>query len=414
MSNKGVKCFISYSHKDSRMCERFRNHLDALVRLYEFENWYDGMIPAGGNIDKEVAKNLKDSDIVFLLISPDFIASDYCYSKELKMAIKRHREGKCIVVPIICKSYVPGTYPFSSLKFVPTDGRPINSFRPQDTGFINACTGIGNLLQEYFENHKLSYPKENQTKSSNSNNRSSSSRSQNIKFPIVKGKKISNDKLTQNIFDYLRKDSLLIQQFATKVDELTNRQLQSLSVLITPSTQEGAVLAYGKNDFESYLLQIFSYIQQTFLGTENTFAHFRFKKDDQYVSFVNVGYPIVNLPTIPISAKGGMIECSQSLGMPVIKSLNRTLHEKTHPNEHISRDYITCTFNKISKLYDIDISMCISIIGRTTKKFKEALVPLSILEIDKLIEKFLLNYISSCMQLNPKYNIKTILYTEVN
>lgn len=160
------------------------------------------------------------------------------------------------------------------------------------------------------------------------------------------------------------------------------------------------------------MMQLFSYIQQIFIGIDNTCANFRFKKEDKYISFLNIGYPSVQLSTEPIESKGGMINCSIDLNSPVIKSYNKKLHNATHPNEKISRDYITFTFNKISRLYNVDISMCISIVGKNSSKQKETLIPLTVLEFDQLIENFLIQYISSCIEIDPKYNLNNILNTE--
>ena len=65
-----------------------------------------------------------------------------------------------------------------------------------------------------------------------------------------------------------------------------------------------------------------------------------------------------------------MIGCSKSLQMPIIKSLNLELHRMAHPNEKIKRDYITFTFNEISMLYNVDLSMCISVLEKEKNIYK--------------------------------------------
>ncbi len=152
MNERTVKCFISYSHKDVKYFKRFLIHFNNIKRLFNIDNWYDGKIQPGQNIDKEVSKNLNDSDIIiFLLISPDYINSYYCYEKELTSAIKRSDENKCVVIPVILKVYT-GEYPFNKLKFVPTDGKPITNFKPYDRGFTDAFNGINNLIKIFVEN----------------------------------------------------------------------------------------------------------------------------------------------------------------------------------------------------------------------------------------------------------------------
>ena len=230
--------------------------------------------------------------------------------KELKMAINRHQEGKCIVVPVICKRFVAGNYFFSSLKFVPTDGRPINSFRPQDDGFIEVMNGIKNLLQDFVDNqkrYKKSPPTISSTKAINGNEHL---KTIDIKFQIIKSSINNYEVLKQDVFDKIIAYSQSINIFVLKCDEMSNKQLQHLSTLITPSLPTQNINKYCKNEFDVFLMQIFSYIQQCFIGTTNTCVNCRVKHNNNYVSFVNIGYSSSKLSTDPINAYGGMIECS--------------------------------------------------------------------------------------------------------
>ena len=153
MGEKTLKCFISYSHEDKKMCKKFLTHFANLARLVDTEHWYDGMIPPGGNIDDEIKKQLEIADVVFLLISPPYISSFYCYEKELTRAIERNNAGDCIVIPIVLRDFIRGDYLFSKLKYVPTDGKPVDQFKTQNDGFVDAFTGIKNLLSEFSKQH---------------------------------------------------------------------------------------------------------------------------------------------------------------------------------------------------------------------------------------------------------------------
>ena len=96
--------------------------------------------------------------------------------------------------------------------------------------------------------------------------------------------------------------------------------------------------------------------------------------------------------------------------MPLIKSYNKQLHDFSHPKEtRNNRDYITFTFNEMSKLYNIDLSMCISVTKETVSKRKEILIPLSVLQIDKVVEKIIIKYVDSCLQIYNKYCLSDIL-----
>ena len=417
MNEKSLKCFISYSHKDKRMKEKFKTHLDNLARTYNITDWHDGMIPAGGNIDKEVLENLKNSDIVFLLVSPDYINSYYCYEKELEIAIKRHNNKECIVVPVIIRKFVSGDYLFSNLKFVPTDGRPVESFRPHDRGFIDAFSGIRNLVKLFLEsenNSKKEVKNNNKlTKSSQSSNKSkrkSNNKAKNsINYSIVKDGKCVSKKLTQSVFDSIKLYIQYLPQFSTDIDALANEQLTYLTRHKSDKVSDAAILRQRRNNIENYLLQLFTYIQQRFIGVDNTFVHFRVNYSGKYKTFLEVGYPIIGLSTEPISEVASMIGCSKSLQMPIIKSLNLELHRMAHPNEKIKRDYITFTFNEISMLYNVDLSMCISVLKKEKNIYKNMFYPMAIFRFDKVIEKMLIQYLEACKQSNLNYNIKKVL-----
>lgn len=412
LGNNELKCFISYSHKDKKMCEEFRTHVDVLNRTYNITQWYDGMIPAGGEIDDEIVKNLNDSDIVFLLISTNYIRSNFCYEKELAIAISRHRNNECIVIPVILRQFLQGEYPFSKLKYVPTDGRPVAKFKSHNDGFVDAFIGIKNLVNKYLTPQKkvsdeleLLHSKRKVKK-----NKTNSDNNKIIRYDIIRDGKHSKKQLKSDTFEVIKLYVEDIVQFKADITNLSNSQLSGFINSISDKTPEAILLARGKNNFESYLLQLFSYIQQTLIGVDGTYVHFRYAKNGSYNTFLQVGYPYIGLSTNPISTPNSMIELSKNLGMPVIKSLNSEYHKKSHPDEKIERNYVTFTFNEISNLYNIDLSMCISVIGKGSHKCKDMFIPMSIFRFDKVIEKSIIRYIDSCTKANSKYDIEKIIY----
>src|SRR5689334_10065080 len=101
MEDKSVKLFISYSHRDEELKQQLDKHLASLKRQKVIEAWHDRKIEAGMEWAKQIDNNLNKADIILLLISPDFIFSNYCSEIEMEQAIKRHEAGEAIVVPII-------------------------------------------------------------------------------------------------------------------------------------------------------------------------------------------------------------------------------------------------------------------------------------------------------------------------
>src|SRR5436190_23033394 len=98
-----IKIFYSYAHKDERLRQELEKQLSLLKKQDIIVGWHHRDIQAGDEWKHETDTHLNASDIILLLISPDFMASDYCYSIEVKQAMKRHERGEARVIPIICR-----------------------------------------------------------------------------------------------------------------------------------------------------------------------------------------------------------------------------------------------------------------------------------------------------------------------
>lgn len=118
--------------------------------------WTDYCIRPGQDFDLAIASALHESHIALLLISADFLNSDYCYSIELAEAMDRHRRGTCVVVPIIVRPCDWGTAPFSKIKVLPEDGTPISTWQSQDSAYLNIVHGIRRAIDL-----RVSLPSEN-------------------------------------------------------------------------------------------------------------------------------------------------------------------------------------------------------------------------------------------------------------
>jgi len=119
--------FLSYSHEDAGAVKDLKKHLKPLERSGIIEIWYDGAILAGQDIDIEINRKLTSADIISLLISASFIASDYCVSVEMNQAIERHKKGEAIIIPIILRLCQWIESPIGRLRATPTDGDAILS-----------------------------------------------------------------------------------------------------------------------------------------------------------------------------------------------------------------------------------------------------------------------------------------------
>lgn len=143
-----IRVFYSYAHEDMPLRNELEKHLATLKRQGYISHWSDRDISAGKEWQKEIDENLGASDIILLLVSPDFIHSDYCYGVEMKLALERHKAEEARAVPIILRPVDWEEAPFSNLQALPTDARPITTWPNRDEAFFDVAKGIRKLVKE--------------------------------------------------------------------------------------------------------------------------------------------------------------------------------------------------------------------------------------------------------------------------
>lgn len=143
--------FFSYSHKDESFRDELEVHLSALKRQKIIESWHDRKIIAGSLIDDAIDKHIDSAEIILLLISPDFIASDYCYDKEVQKALQRNSQGTARVIPVILRPCDWRELPFGKLLATPTDGRAISLWPNHDQAFLEVVKSVKVALRHLLE-----------------------------------------------------------------------------------------------------------------------------------------------------------------------------------------------------------------------------------------------------------------------
>lgn len=137
-----IDLFFSYSHADEELRDELEKHLSTLKRQGIIRTWHDRRIQAGHVIDAEISEHLEKAHIILLLISPDFLASDYCYDREMTRAMERHRKGEARVIPVILRTCDWHETPFGKLMATPTDGKPIKKYADLDDAFLIVVQSI--------------------------------------------------------------------------------------------------------------------------------------------------------------------------------------------------------------------------------------------------------------------------------
>lgn len=137
-----VEIFFSYSHKDEDLRDELATHLSILERNGIISGWHDRLIEAGEEWENHIDERMNSARVVLLLVSSDFIASNYCWNVEVKRAMERHKEGEACVVPVILRPVNWRTAPFGKLQALPKDAKPVTTWSNRDEAFLNISKGI--------------------------------------------------------------------------------------------------------------------------------------------------------------------------------------------------------------------------------------------------------------------------------
>lgn len=401
-----LRIFISYSHNDLKYKKELLTHLKSLELTHNVNVWHDGKILPGDTIDVEILKQLVISDVVLLLVSPNFLSSFYCIDIELNKALQRHDEGKCIVVPIILsESVIDDSISFSKLMRVPEDGKPIQKFKPQNNGYVNAVARIKQMIDAKFVNTRKASVKEpplplslmlyqNGKESPYIIDDVSWNIIQKIKDRILNFQKISTEKLIDFVMEYKNN--------------------------FTKAKKNSNLVNYRHDQFKAFLLDISAATREWLFKDVGVRVHFRVlnKTKDHYVGFVVVDGKAKNSVKVnfankitPMSTTSGMIYHSSELNAPLIKSINEDLHDKGK-HDDIYVDYITSAL-KFKELYNTAnplMSMGISIEKEFNKKYAPYLVALAFFKFDVIVENLIILLCVEIRKIDKDFDLVNIIW----
>jgi tetratricopeptide (TPR) repeat protein len=142
-----LRVFCSYARPDEPLLDELRKHLAPLRRVGMVEIWHDRLISPGSEHKEEVDQRLDDADLILLLISPDFAASDYCYGVEAARALARHDRGEAMVIPIMLRPVDIELLPISRLQPLPGDLRPVTAWPDRDAAWLDVERGIRQAIE---------------------------------------------------------------------------------------------------------------------------------------------------------------------------------------------------------------------------------------------------------------------------
>ena len=139
--------FFSYSHKDEGLRDELETHLKLLQRQGIISTWHDRKIESGTEWRSQIDSRLEQAAIILLLISADFIASDYCWEIEMKRALERHKAKAAVVVPVMLRPTEWRGAPFAEIQGLPEGMIPVTSWPDRDAAWANVAAGIRSITE---------------------------------------------------------------------------------------------------------------------------------------------------------------------------------------------------------------------------------------------------------------------------
>jgi len=140
--------FFSYSHEDDAYRHDLEKHLKILERHNLIEGWSDRKIAPGSNWQEDINFYLTKAKVILLLISADFLESDYCYETETIFALEQHEKGLATVIPILIRPCYWEIAHFKDLQILPSDGRAVSEWENKDAAWLNVVKGLNQVIEK--------------------------------------------------------------------------------------------------------------------------------------------------------------------------------------------------------------------------------------------------------------------------
>ncbi|MEH2207255.1 MAG: tetratricopeptide repeat protein, partial [Nostoc sp.] len=157
---KSIEVFISYHQKDEELREELERHLVTLLREKLITSWHKREIIAGQEFQDEINKHLKRAGLILLLVSPDFIASEYHWTVEVTRALEQNAAGKARVIPVLLRYADWDNPPIDKLSPLPSNRKPIKSWNDRDEAFLEVVKGIRQEVARLVASSNYSPPKD--------------------------------------------------------------------------------------------------------------------------------------------------------------------------------------------------------------------------------------------------------------
>jgi TIR domain len=139
-----IDIFISYAADDAAMRNELVKHLASLQQSGKVRAFYDRLITPGEDFRSAIHREMERARIILLLVSPDFLHSQYRHGAEMRRALERQRAGTATVIPIVLRPCDWQDMPFEGLWMLPAGAVPVTSerWRSRDKAWMNVVLDL--------------------------------------------------------------------------------------------------------------------------------------------------------------------------------------------------------------------------------------------------------------------------------
>ncbi|NUO02794.1 MAG: toll/interleukin-1 receptor domain-containing protein [Saprospiraceae bacterium] len=145
------KIFISYSKSDNDLLQEFIRHLAVLKMHGMIEPWYDAAIDPGETWDQEIKTRLYEADIILMLLSSGFMATQYIWEVDVKTAMERRAQGQVRVIPVVLRACDWQSTVFGQIQVLPKNGMPVFKWADRDEAWLDVVQGIRRIIEKMNE-----------------------------------------------------------------------------------------------------------------------------------------------------------------------------------------------------------------------------------------------------------------------
>ncbi|WP_437929049.1 protein kinase [Sorangium sp. So ce291] len=141
-----VDIFISFVEEDDALRSELEAHLSALRRTGSIRAWTHRRVAPGEDWRNVLDARLESAKVILLLVSADFLASDYCNDVEVARALARGRAGEARVVVVSVRACDRSLEQLAALDVLPRNRRAVTSWPNRDEAWADVALGLREIL----------------------------------------------------------------------------------------------------------------------------------------------------------------------------------------------------------------------------------------------------------------------------